>query len=113
MKRSHVLVVLVITAFMAGAWLPRAGAGSEVPADKVAASGSALQVMSAPITAGASSQTVEILHGSMRTSAPEDLIINVSAECALLTDVTNTSNSDSSAFGEVKIWVEIDGAPVA
>lgn len=112
MKRTHLVVVLCLTSLAFGSWLPRAGAGSEVPADKVAASGSTMEVMTAPITEGAASRTVELLHGSMRTSAPEDLIIAVTAECALLTDITNTSNSDSSAVAQVKIWVEIDGAPV-
>ncbi len=90
----------------------QAGASSAQPADKVAADGSALAVMTAPLTAGSTSQPATLLSATMRTSAPEDLIFNVTLECALVTDVTNVGNSDSSAVAEVKVWVTLDGKPV-
>lgn len=114
MKRQYAIVfALGVTMFMLGFALPRAGAGNEMPADKVAASGSALAVMSAPLANGSSSKVATLLSARMRTSAPEDLVFAVTAECALLTDVTNVGNSDSSSWGQIKIWVELDGVPIA
>lgn len=99
-----------VAAFVGGVFAATVvGADSNAqPADKMSASGSAVQY-SQP------GQVVTLLSGQMKTSSPEDLVITASMECDILTSVTTTGNEDSSAFGQVLAWVEIDGhrVPVA
>jgi hypothetical protein len=76
------------------------------PADKVA-------VSSNTATVSGPGQEVELLRASLKTSSPEDLILAVTAECTIATDVTTTGNDDQSAQGKVQIWIEIDGNPVS
>lgn len=109
--RKHSLVLVVALVALAVGGLPFAGA-THSPADKVAVAGSTLEVMTAPIAEGATSERHTLLAGSLRTSSPTDLILQVTAECALLTDVTNVGNSDSQSTAQVKIWIEIDEQPV-
>lgn len=76
------------------------------PANKVAASGSTTEIVHAAADTLLLSETVRI-------NNPTDLIIGVTAECAILTEVTNSANGQTErAFGEVKIYVTIDGIPV-
>lgn len=82
------------------------------PADKMAVSGSSLEIITAPLLAGASTTTAELLAGRIKTSSPTDLVLSVSLECALWTDVTTVGNDESEAVARVKVWVEIDGVPV-
>jgi hypothetical protein len=49
----------------------------------------------------------------MKVSSPEDLIISVTAECSILTALTtNNDNPTSTAFGSVRLRVEVDGKEV-
>ena len=82
------------------------------PADKMAVAGSNVEFITTPLLSGASSTTVELLSGTMKTSSPTDLILSVTLECALWTDITTIGNDDSEAAARVKVWVEIDGVPV-
>ncbi|MHB8585092.1 MAG: hypothetical protein ACYDDF_04565 [Thermoplasmatota archaeon] len=75
------------------------------PADKMAVAGSALAI------AGPGSQ-IAILTGQMKTSAPEDAVISVSLECSILTNLTTVGNDNQHAFGQIEVWVELDGTPV-
>lgn len=76
------------------------------PANKVAASGSTLEVI------GANNSAV-VLSETIRATNPGDLALSVSAECAILTEVTNSANGQTErAFGEVKFEVRIDGVAV-
>jgi hypothetical protein len=66
---------------------------------------------------GSDVDTVEdatpILTETMRVSSPEDLIIQVTAECSILTALTtNNDSSNAFAYGSVRLWVTIDGTPV-
>jgi hypothetical protein len=83
------------------------------PADKMAVSGSALEIITAPLLAGASTTTKELLKGTIKTSSPTDLVLSVNLECALWTDITTVGNDESESMARVKVWVEIDGKPVA
>ncbi len=83
------------------------------PADKMAVAGSTLEVMTSGVSDGEESKTVEILSGTMKTSGPADLIIEVTAECALWTDVTTVGNDMQHALAQVEVWVEIDDEPLA
>lgn len=77
-----------------------------VPANKVAASGSTTEVVHAVADTLLLSETVKI-------NNPTDLIITASAECAILTQVTNSANGQTErAFGQVKMYVTIDGVRV-
>lgn len=85
---------------------------SHEPADKTAVTGSTMEVMESSTSDGSFSEEHTLLQTDMRTSSPTDLVISLSAECALWTDVTTIGNDDSEAVASVKAWVEIDGEPV-
>ncbi len=84
-----------------------------LPANRMVASGSGLDVLSAPLTSGASSEVHDLLKGQVKLSSPTDLILRVTAECALWTDISVTGDADSESIASVKVWVEIDGVNVA
>jgi hypothetical protein len=76
--------------------------GASQPADKAYASGKKVAI----VGPGAN---VPILTAVFKTSAPEDLIFNVTLECSIVTSVTTTGNGFAEAQGNVQIWVTIDG----
>jgi hypothetical protein len=76
-----------------------------LPADKVTVGGSKIEVFS-PNT------DVTLLAAQMRTSNVADLTFAVSLECSIVTSVTTMGNDMQSAFGQVRVWVEIDGKDV-
>ena len=75
------------------------------PADKVAAAGAAAKVF-------APGSAVTLLEEAVKTSSPTDLILGVTAECVITTELTTVGNDAESAEGTVRIWVEVDGVPV-
>lgn len=86
--------------------LATGGQASGIPANKVAASGSSLEVVGANESKVVLSETVKI-------NNPTDLIIGVNAECGILTEVTNSANGETErAFGEIAIQVFINNRPV-
>lgn len=100
---------IVVGLLMVGVLFVTQGAIAQQPqpADKTAATGSDIDTVNDPTT---------ILSETMRVSSPSDLILQLTAECSILTDlVTNNSEPSSSAFGAVRLWIEIDGkrVPVA
>lgn len=95
------LALLLVAGLVGGA---PAGAGPN-PANKVSASGSSTEVV------GQNNQIV-LLSEMIKTSKPTDLILGVTSECSIVTDLTTVGNDTSRAFGEVKIQVKIDGTPV-
>ncbi len=116
-KETKVASVVIAISFLGlVAWsvhADRAGASDgTLPANRMTASGSALEIMSAPLTSGAASEVHEILRGSVRLSSPTDLILRVTAECALWTDISVTGDADSESIASVKVWAEIDGVAV-
>lgn len=80
-----------------------AGAGHE-PADKVSASGSTREVF----TPGPHL----LMSERVKTAKPTDLILGVTAECSITTDVTTVGTDTQGAEGLVRVWIEIDGTPV-
>jgi hypothetical protein len=82
------------------------------PANKMAVAGSSIEILSIELGEGEHSEVVELLRGTMKASNPTDLVIAVTAECALWTDVTTVGNDESEASASVKVWVEDNGAPV-
>ncbi len=82
------------------------------PADKIEASASAVEVMQVQGGPGSSSSEVVLLEGTLRSSSPTDLIIDVNAETGLFTAVTIFGTSESEARARITVWVEIDGMAV-
>ena len=74
-------------------------------ADKAAVVGSTL----AQVSPFASQQ---LLCVKMRTSTPEDLLLSVTTECSILTQVSTTGTASSSASGTIDVWVTVDGQVV-
>ena len=104
--RPRVLAAGAMALALAGGFLAQGTYAGGIPANKVAASGSSLEVV------GANERKV-ILSETVKINNPTDLIIGVSAECAILTQVTNSANGQTErAFGEVKIFVTINGREV-
>ena len=101
-----VAALLVATLFLAYQAGNTANATHE-PANKGAAAGSDIDEVS---------DAEPILSETMKVSSPEDVIVNVSTECSILTQLTTNNDSmNAFAYGSVRLWVEIDGrrVPVA
>jgi hypothetical protein len=85
------------------------GAGAtHQPANKTAAAGSIVETMGP-------GERVPVLQERMKVASPTDLILQLTAECDILTELTTGGNgaSDSAgAFGQVRMWLEIDGRAV-
>ncbi len=75
------------------------------PADKIAASGSTIEVMSP-------GENVTLLSGTIKTSSVTDLIFQVALECTIITDLKTVGNDESGAEAKVDVWVTVDGVPV-
>lgn len=101
---------LVVAALV---WNPIGMAGAQSsaqPADKVVASGSKMVLI------GPNAEAT-ILTATLKASSPTDLILTVSMECSIFTQLTTGPSegggTDSAmASGHVRAWVEIDGVIV-
>jgi hypothetical protein len=102
----------VAVALLAG---PAAQAQNPMPANKTAAIGNVVDVLEP----GASDV---VLREELRVSSPADFIINLSSECAIVTqlitgatDGSGDTVSEANVEGKVELWVTIDGkrVPVA
>jgi hypothetical protein len=104
--RSRMLAAGALAAALTVGYLAQGSFASGLPANKTAASGSTTQEV------GANNEKV-ILSETVKINNPTDLIIDVSAECALITQVTSSANgSTSRAMGQIQMYVTIDGKPV-
>lgn len=110
-RRLPAAVLAALLALAAVAlFLSASGGGStatatHTPADKVVASGSTVEV-------GEPGQELTLLSGTLRSSAPSDLLISVTAECAIATDLTTEGNDTAEATGVAEVWVEVDGTAI-
>lgn len=84
------------------------------PADKVAAGSSKIQAVPIATTAGAGTNANNIIGPvTIKTSKPTDLMLHVSLECSILTDVTSSNSTlSSSAEGLIRVWVVIDDTTI-
>jgi len=109
--------IVLATLFVASALLvtyvvPQADATHE-PAQKAAAAGSDVD----QLEEGDNVETL-LLSDTMKVSSPQDLILQVTAECTILTELTTGPSTEAgasdfaTAFGSVRLWVEIDGTRV-
>lgn len=93
------------------------GQATHSPANKVVAAGSKVVVMQAndPAEPDPDPLVTELLSATLRTSKPTDLILAVSMECSIITDVqtgpsgTAGATDTATAEGKVRAWVTIDG----
>lgn len=77
------------------------------PANKVAVAGSATEI-AGPAT------DVTLMTGTLKTSSPTDVLIQLSMECALFTDTSVAparQKSTAVATARVESWIEIDATP--
>jgi hypothetical protein len=106
--------VYVAAAIVAGLVITSmGGAGANhTPANKVSVASSNLQTMETFTLDGATSNEVTLFEATLRSSGPADLLMQVTAECALVTNLVNVGNSDSRSVASVHLWIEVDGQPV-
>lgn len=97
-----IVTAVVATSLALAALAAKPGGG---PADKVSASGSAEAV------AGPNEEIV-LLRETVKLSTPTDLMLSVSLECSILTEITTTGNDFARASGTVDVWIEVDGFKV-
>ena len=96
-----VALLLGATVFMA---YTNIAVATHQPADKVQATGSDIE--------NVQDGTV-VMSEVMKVSSPSDLILQLTAECSILTALTtNNDNPTSTATGSVRLHIEIDGRPV-
>lgn len=100
------LALIALTTIVVAASVTTRAAATHQPADKVVAAGSTVQVF------GPAEQVV-LLDATLKTSKPTDLILAVSLECAIFTELTTgamgQTTDEATAEGKIRIWVEIDG----
>jgi hypothetical protein len=98
------LGALLLAAILFTAYTATNATASHEPANKAGAAGSDIDAIG---------EDQVILSETMKVSSPEDLIIQVTAECSILTALTtNNDNPTSTAFGAVRLRVEVDGREV-
>lgn len=77
-----------------------------MPANKLTASGSEMEVVGA-------NQTQVILSELVKMPGPKDMVLSVTAECSILTALNTGPGDDMArAEGQVSMWIEIDGTVV-
>jgi hypothetical protein len=102
---SAVAAAAILGAAVFAVVSPKADAHHE-PANKFAAAGSDVDEVFAE-------EDTVVLSETMKVSTPFDLLLQATAECSILTELTTSNDSPSSdAFGSVRLRVEIDGTPV-
>jgi len=101
---SAVLAAALVGAALATTLVTPAAA-NHLPANKMAVSGASIDV-------GAPGETLDILTGVIKSGGPSDLVISLSLECSILTQVQTVGNDVSEARATIVAWIEIDGVPV-
>jgi hypothetical protein len=105
-KASTPLVAMLLAATLFVAYsVGSTASATHMPADKIAAAASNAEFVGA-------NNTEVLLREEMKVSSPTDLIIQLTAECAILTSVATLGDGTSEAFGQVEMQVTLDGQPV-
>jgi hypothetical protein len=104
-RASFWLGTLIVAALLLLLYESHNQAIAGLPADKVAAAGSKVQ------QAGPGDD-ITLLSKEIRSSSPADLVLQVTAECSIVTNVSTSATDDQKAEGTVNVWVEIDGERV-
>lgn len=103
--RQRLLLAVVSSALVAVLMMGPGASATHEPANKTSAAGATNDVLGP-------GEDVILLSEKVKTSKPEDLILQVTAECSILTELRTTGTDDANAFGQVRVWVTIDGQPV-
>lgn len=101
-----VLGALLLAATMFTAYTAQMAGASHQPADKVAAAGSRV------LRFGPTDRQT-LLQETMKLSTPTDLMLQVTAECSIVTYLQTPVGQQSRQRGQVQVWIEIDGVPVS
>lgn len=120
MQTKHLIIAAVAVA-LAAPFVSAALTGpasSSNAANKTAAHGSSLQVLQSDIVD--TDQGLAVLTTTIKTSKTIDLLLQLTMECALWTEVVSTTIEDhadgigpfSRAEAHVTAWIEVDGRPV-
>lgn len=107
-RRSPSLVIVLVVALAVALLVTRgqgAHAASSLPADKMTVTASDTSVQ-APNT------TVTVLSSQMKTSTPADLLLQVTSECTILSQITNAGSSTQNYIAKVELSMYVDGNPV-
>jgi hypothetical protein len=107
MKKSLLLAALIVGVISA-VMNPIAAIGNHEPADKASAAASDIDTVD-------STAAEPILTQKMRVSSTSDLILQTTAECSILTSVFTDDETAQGSFGQVEMFITIDGhrVPVA
>ena len=102
-SKARLIALAVAVAALAAVVVGSQAVATHSPADKVVASGAKLKQVNE-----GTNQT--ILSANIKSAKPTDLMIHVSAECAVETrHFRNGKMTNNEAEGTARIWVEIDG----
>lgn len=107
-RRSPGLTVLLAVVLAFSGFVIRnhiASAASSLPADKMTVTASSTSI------AQPNSDAV-LLTAQMKTSTPADLLLQVTSECTILSQITNMGSTTSSYSAKVELWLQVDGQPV-
>jgi hypothetical protein len=107
MLRKTMLAALVAGAFAVIVAGPGAIAETTTPADKAAITANDIDTVN---------DDEVILSEQMKVDSTIDLILQTSAECSILTRLVtqggDVAEESDGAFGQVKLWLTVDGTPV-
>jgi hypothetical protein len=102
-SKARLIALVVSVAALAAVVVGSQAVATHSPADKVVASGASLSRVDE-----GTNQT--ILSANIKSSKPSDLMIHVSAECAVETrHFRDGKMTNNEAEGTARLWVEIDG----
>ncbi|HET7530368.1 MAG TPA: hypothetical protein VFJ98_05355 [Mycobacteriales bacterium] len=107
-RRSPIVTLLIALLLAALALVVRqqvAYGASSLPADKMTVTASRTAVQ------GPNTDAV-LMTAQMKTSTPADLLLQVTAECTILSSITNTGSETQAYNAKVELWIELDGKPV-
>lgn len=101
---TALVVALSVLAFGGGG--PTASAQKSPSANKVAVAGEGALVQ-------AENQEETLLTTTMKNPGSKALLISVTLECSILTELTTVGNDTASAQATAVVWVEVNGTKVA
>lgn len=104
------LAAVIATALVVTTLNASAASANHTPANKVNASGSKIKVVEPEAAA-------VLLTETFKTSAPTDLMMHVTLECSIITELMNqggatVANTTSNAEGRIRVWLTFDGQVV-
>jgi len=110
-KTWQVATAVLLAALLFMSWTAQQASANHQPADKPFAS-------AAKLTKFTSGSNVTLLTATVKNSKPADMMLLLSMECSIVTDViipgstTGGTTQTSSARGQIRTWIEIDNQTV-